>query len=171
MCEVRDNYGRILATVRVERININRILLSEGMALPMLIPPCGRPVAGNVLAASAQGAQSGKGIYSLKGYKIISHNDAGDHIGEHAIVRGTILDLHRGRKVWQFNFGLDWKTDFSVVLFREGRKRFSDLGIDPADLVGSEVLVIGKVELYNGPEIIVQGPDKILPIPGKQDPQ
>jgi micrococcal nuclease len=166
-CETRDVYGRILATVRVGRINVNNILLSEGMALPMLIPPCGRPVAGDVLGAAARGALSGKGIYSLKGYRIISHSEAGDHIGEHAIVKGTILELHRGKKVWHLNFDSDWKTDFTVVLFREGQRSFSDLGLDPADLVGSEVLVMGKVKRYNGPEIIVRGPDQIIPLPGK----
>lgn len=172
-CETRDIYGRILATVRVERINVNRILLSEGLALPMLIPPCGRSVAGEVLAAAAIGALSGKGIYSLEGYRIISHTEAGDHIGEHAIVKGTILDLHRGRKVWHLNFGSDWKTDFTAVLFREGQSRFSDLGIDPAALVGSEVLIMGEVKQYNGPEIIVRGPDQVIPLEGimKEDPR
>ncbi len=164
MCEERDIYGRLLATVRTQRVNVNRILLREGMALPMLIPPCGRPVAVDVLAAAAHGAVSGKGIYSLNGYGIILHTEAGDHIGKHAIVKGTILELHKGKKVWHFNFGSDWKTDFTAVLFREGQHKFNDLGLDPANLVGSEVLVIGKVKRYNGPEIIVRGPDQILPI-------
>jgi hypothetical protein len=53
-----------------------------------------------------------------------------------------------------------------VVIFRDGQKRFSDLGIDPADLVGSEVLVIGKVKRYNGPEITVRGPDQVIPLEG-----
>ncbi len=166
ICEDRDIYGRILATVRAEKVNVNRILLREGMALPMLIPPCGRPVAVDVLKAAARGALSGKGIYSLKGYGIISQIEAGDHIGEHAVVKGKIQELHRGKKAWHFNFGLDWKSDFTAVLFRDGKQRFSDLGIDPADLVGSEVLVIGKVKRYNGPEIIIHGPDQIIPLDG-----
>ena len=49
VCEDRDIYGRLLATVRVDSININSVMLTEGMALPMLIPPCGRPVAGMFL--------------------------------------------------------------------------------------------------------------------------
>lgn len=164
ICEDRDIYGRLLATVRTERVNVNRSLLREGMALPMLIPPCGRSVAVEVLAAAAQGALSGKGIYSLKGYGIISHIEAGNHIGEHAIVKGIILDLHKGRKAWHLNFGLDWKTDFTAVIFSEGQQRFMDLGIDPSDLVGSEVLVIGKLKRYKGPEIIVHGPDQVIPL-------
>jgi micrococcal nuclease len=167
ICEDRDIYGRLLATVRAERINVNRILLREGLALPMLIPPCGGSVAVDVLADAAKAVLSGKGIYSLNGYGIISHIEAGSHIGEHAMVKGKILELHRGRKAWHFNFGPDWNTDFTAVLFRDGKQRFSDLGIDPAVLVGSEVLVIGKVKRYNGPEIIVQGPDQVIPLEGR----
>jgi hypothetical protein len=166
MCADRDLYGRFLATIRVERANINSILLKEGLALPMLIPPCGIPVVVDVLKSAGQGALAGKGIYSLSGYEIISPVEAGNHINEQAIVRGTILEIHKGSKVWHLNFGSDWRTDFSVVIFRDGQKRFSDLRIDPADLVGSEVLVIGKVKRYNGPEITVRGPDQIIPLEG-----
>ncbi len=166
MCEDRDIYGRLLATVMTDSGNVNSILLREGMALPMLIPPCGRPVAVDVLVAAAQGALSGKGIYSLNGYGMLSPMEAGDHIGEYVIVKGIILDLHKGEKAWHLNFGPEWKTDFTAVLFREGQQRFIDLGLDPVDLVGSEVLVIGKVKRYSGSEIIVRGPDQVIPLSG-----
>jgi hypothetical protein len=170
ICEERDTYGRLLATVKADRYNVNQILLQEGMALPMLIPPCGRPVVMDVLGAAARGALSAKGIYSLNEYEIIPHVDAGAHIGEQAMVKGRILRMHRGRKAWHLNFGTDWETDFTAVLLREGQRMYRDLGIDPAGLVGSEVLVIGRIKRYNGPEIIVRGPDQILPISEIHDP-
>jgi hypothetical protein len=143
------------------------------MALPLLIPPCGRLIAVDVLAAAAQGAMSGKGIYSLRDYEIIPHTDAWAHLGKRAMVKGRVLGLHKGRKAWHFNFGQDWKTDFTAVLFSDGQRRFLDLGIDPAALVGREVLVIGRIKGYNGPEIIVGGPDRIIPLDGimKEDPR
>ena len=164
MCEDLDIYGRFLGTISAQGSNVNLILLREGKALPMLIPPCGRPVAADILTAAARGARSGKGIYSLNGYGIIQHTDAGDHIGEHAMVQGKIAGLHRGRKAWHLNFGSDWKTDFTAVIFRDGQQRFNALGIDPGGLVGSEVLVVGKIKRYNGPEIIVRGPDQVIPL-------
>jgi micrococcal nuclease len=166
LCDERDKYGRLLATVSANGSDVNRILLREGLALPMLIPPCGRTVAEGILVAAGKGAMSGKGIYSLDKNKIISHTEACDHVGERAIVRGKILKLHKGRKAWHLNFGQDYRTDFTAVMFRDGQNRFSELGLDPALLVGSEVLVIGKVKRYNGPEIIVHGPDQILPLEG-----
>lgn len=167
LCDERDVYGRLLATVRVDKSNVNRILLQEGMAVPMLIPPCGRLVAADVLNAAGWGARFGKGIYSLGEYGIISHNEAQEHIGKPGMVRGRILELYKGRKAWHFNFGSDWKTDFTAVMFREGQRRYSELGIDPADLVGSEVLVIGKIKRYNGAQIIIRGPDQVIPLEGK----
>ena len=164
MCEKPDTYGRLLATVRSNGINVNEALLKEGMALPMLIPPCGRSVATEILQAAAQGALSGKGIYSLVKFRIISHVEAGSHIGESIMVRGRIRNLHRGSKAWHLNFGSDWKTDFTAVLFDQGLNMFNDLGMDLADLVGVEVLVIGKVKLFNGPEIIVHSPDQLIPL-------
>jgi micrococcal nuclease len=164
VCDERDTYGRLLATVKVNGSDVNRILLREGLALPMLIPPCGRPVAKDILSAAGKGAVSGKGIYSLDKNKIILHTEALDHLGERAMVRGRILDLYKGRKAWHLNFGRDYKTDFTAVLFRDGQKKFHELGLDPARLVGSEVLVIGKVKRYNGPEIIIRGPDQIIPL-------
>jgi len=167
ICEDRDIYGRYLATVVSGKVNVNSVLLREGMALPMLIPPCGRMIAVEVLAAAALGAQSGKGIYSLGDYEIIPHTDAWAHLGKKAMVKGRVLGLHKGRRAWHFNFGKDWKTDFTAVLFPDGQRRFLDLGIDPAALVGREVLVIGKIKDYNGPEIIVRGPDRIIPLEEK----
>lgn len=173
LCDSRDDYGRLLATVMAGEVNVNRVLLQEGMTLPMLIPPCGRAVAREVLEAAALGAMAGRGIYSLQEFAIVSHDKAWQRVGTRAVVRGKVLGLYRGRKAWHLNFGEDWKTDFTAVLFRDGQLRYRDLGLDPADLVGSEVLVIGKVKEYNGPEIIIHGPDQILPLKAmtKKDPK
>lgn len=163
-CQERDIYGRVLATVLSGEININRVLLQEGMALPLLIPPCGRSVADDVLASAAMGALSRKGVYSLGGYEIIPHARAGSHIGKKAMVRGRVVGFHKGREAWHLNFGKDWKTDFTAVLLEEGRARFLALGLDAAALLGKEVLVIGRIKSYNGPEIIVRQPEQILPL-------
>lgn len=165
-CVEKDPYGRTLATVRAGEVNVNAMLLREGLALPLLIPPCGTPVAGEVIRAAAGGALSGAGIYALPAYRVVPHERSADHIGERAVVRGRVRGIFRGPKAWHLNFGEDWRTDFTAVIFREGQKRFRELGIDPGGYVGSEVLVIGKLKRYNGPEIIVRGPDQVLPISG-----
>jgi hypothetical protein len=164
ICDSRDKYGRILATVRTGGVNVNETLLREGLALPMLIPPCGTRVSVRILNAAGSGAVSGKGVYSLSRYRVISHEKAGESAGEFAVVKGKILEFNRTGKVWYFNFGRNWKTDFTAVVFRNGQARFVELGIDPAGFTDTEVLVRGKVRNHNGPQIILHGPDQIIPL-------
>ena len=170
VCQERDHYGRLLAKVEEGNVSVNGTLLREGLALPLLIPPCGRAVVDEVLRDAAAGAVAGKGLYSLAPYRMVSSDRATDFIGERCLVRGRVLQVHQGRKAWHLNFGEDWKTDFTAGLFREGLDRFRHLGLDPRDLEGREVLVIGKVKRYNGPQIILRGPDQILPVSETPDP-
>jgi hypothetical protein len=140
------------------------MLLEEGLAVPMLIPPCGKMVAEEVLKAAGVAMTARKGLYAQPGYEVVNHDKAKGYFGKQAVIRGKILNLHKGKKAWHFNFGQDWRTDFTAVLFRQGLLRFEALGVDPERMIGSEVLVIGKVKRYNGPEIIVRGPEQIIPL-------
>jgi len=164
LCEEKDDYNRFLAVLLKGRLNVNLTLLAEGLALPMLIPPCGKMVAGEVLEASAPALVSRKGIYSGAAFDPLDHESAGERVGSRTVVRGRILRLHKGPTAWHLNFGEDFRTDFTAVLFSEGRRRYRDLGLDPEDLVGQEVLVLGKIKEYNGPEIIIKGPEQIIPL-------
>ncbi len=164
LCEEKDVYERYLAVLLRGGVNVNLTLLEEGLALPMLIPPCGKMVAGEVLQASATALISRRGIFSEASFDPVDHDRAGEKVGSRAVVRGRILRLHKVRTAWHLNFGEDFKTDFTAVLFPEGRRRYRDLGLDPEDLVGREVLVLGKVKEYNGPEIIIKGPEQIIPL-------
>jgi len=161
-CTERDRYGRFLSVIQSGGVNVNLSLVKEGVALPLLIPPCGIPIAEDVLAVASEAARAGKGLYSGKAMRIVSHLAADTLIGERAMVQGKIVGLSKGPKAWHLNFGDDYRTDFTAVLFSNGRERYSELGVMPESLVGSEVLVIGKVKSYNGPEIIVNGPGQII---------
>ena len=164
LCEDKDAYGRYLAVVMRKGFNVNLTLLEEGLARPMLIPPCGNRVAMDVLLASGPALLSRRGVYSGETFEWVDHENAWEKTGRLAVVRGRILNLHKGKRAWHLNFGQDYKTDFTAVLFSEGRSNFRNLGLDPADLVGREVLVLGKVREYDGPEIIIRRPEQIIPL-------
>jgi micrococcal nuclease len=161
-CTEKDRYGRLLSVIQSGGVNVNLALIREGVALPLLIPPCGIPVAEDVLAGASDAARAGKGLYSGKGMRVVSHLAADALTGKRAMVHGKIVGLYKGPKAWHLNFGEDYRTDFTAVLFANGRERYRELGVMPESLVGSEVLVIGKVKSYNGPEIIVNGPGQII---------
>ena len=52
-----------------------------------------------------------------------------------------------------FNFGDDWKTDFTVTIGVPARRMFREAGTDPLSLEGKRIRVRGWLKRYNGPMI------------------
>jgi DNA/RNA endonuclease YhcR with UshA esterase domain len=124
---------------------------------------------------AARALKGKKGLYASDEYTVIDHAKAGEYIGKKVVVAGMIRDIHKSEKAVQLNFGVDWRTDFTAVIFRDSLERFEELNLVPAKFKGRYVYVIGKVKEYNGPEIIVRWPTQILPLPAEtssrtQDP-
>lgn len=163
-CDEKDRFGRTLAIVVREGININLELLAQGLAVPMLIPPCGRNISIQALETAARALKEKKGLYASDKYSVITHTKAGEYIGKKAVVAGRIMDVHRSEKAVQLNFGVDWRTDFTAVIFRDSLERFWSLDLDLDKFKGRFVFVMGRVKEYNGPEIIVRWPTQILPL-------
>ena len=164
-CEKKDKYGRTLAMMNSSGKSLNLNLANAGLAVPMLIPPCGSMAAQKVLETSAEALAKRSGIYVSGQYDPLPHHKAADILGERGVVFGKVLNIHRGEKALHLNFGTDWKTDFTAVLFAPAQSRYRALGLDPEDLVGKSVFVLGKIEEYYGPQIVVNGPEQILPLP------
>ena len=164
-CNEKDKYGRTLALVEISGRKLNFMLAGEGLAEPMLIPPCANAAAETILEASASALGRRAGVYRSPLYDPVSHLRASERLGKRSVVFGKVLNIHKGKKAVHLNFGSDWKTDFTAVLFHRGLFRFKALGLDPEDLVGRDVFVLGKIESYYGPQIVVNIPEQILPLP------
>jgi endonuclease YncB( thermonuclease family) len=164
-CAERDKYGRTLALLDSSGRKLNLELAGAGLGVPMLIPPCGNMVADKVLEASASALEQRRGIYGSGLYDPVPHYRAGEIQKKKGVVFGKVLNIHKGKKAVHLNFGSDWKTDFTAVLFARGQSRYRSLGLDPGDLVGRNVYVLGKVEQYYGPQIVVNSPEQMLPWP------
>jgi DNA/RNA endonuclease YhcR with UshA esterase domain len=91
--------------------------------------------------------------------------EAGDHIGEEAIVTGKIVDAYNSGKACFLNFHEDWRNHFSVVIFARNFERFD---APPETLFkGAEVRVRGEIKEFQGrSEIVVDGPDQIEIVSG-----
>lgn len=166
-CAEADRYGRTLALITSGGTNVNLAMIRAGLASPLLIPPCGKPVAKSVLAETARAVTAGMGIYSSGRYIVVKHREAARLTGRHAVVVGTVNNIHVGRKAVHLNFGEDWRNDFTAVLFKGSLAKFDALGLEPLGLVGRKVMVLGKIKDYNGPEIIVRYPDQLIPLEGE----
>jgi DNA/RNA endonuclease YhcR with UshA esterase domain/HKD family nuclease len=91
---------------------------------------------------------------------VISWQDAGDYIGQRAVVEGVVVRTYNSGKAAFLNFDEDWRGTFSVVIFA------SDFDAFPAPpeafYLNKRIRVHGKIKEYKGaPEIIVESPDQI----------
>ncbi len=156
-----DKYGRLLAWVYANGTLVNTQLLKEGLARALIIPPCGKEKERLLLDLEREARKKGLGIWSI-GKKAIPPTEAGRYIGEYKAVRGKVLSTYRSEKVVFLNFGKDYRRDFTVVIFSRDLGRFERRGISPETYYrGKEVIVTGRIEEYNGPEIVVNDPSQI----------
>jgi len=95
--------------------------------------------------------------------------EAGDHIGEDAIVTGKIIDAYNSGRACFLNFHEDWRNHFSVVIFQ---KNFDKFGGPPETILkGAEVRVRGVIKEFEGRcEIVVDDPDQIEIVSGGGKP-
>ncbi len=61
--EPRDAYGRTLAWVWVDGLFVNGALLAEGLAISLIIPPCGLERATEILGLEREAKRAGLGIW------------------------------------------------------------------------------------------------------------
>lgn len=166
--EPRDKYGRTLAWVYTnESLLVNAVLLREGLAKLMIIPPCGLEKEKEFTRIEKEAQAEHRGIWGLKGGNgrgngpVIPAQDAMRHMGEAVSVKGRVKDVHRAKKTIYINFG-SRMDGFTAVIFKGSFEAFSSVGMDPMDLIGRVVTVKGVVRRYEDrAEIIVKLPTQI----------
>lgn len=85
------------------------------------------------------------------------------HLDSAQIIEGRVVAVGEARNGRLYlNFGLNWRTDFTVSLNRADRDRFEAQGLsDPAQLEGAVIRVRGWLYAENGPMIHVSSPAQI----------
>jgi micrococcal nuclease len=157
--EKQDQYGRLLGYCFVDDVMINAKLIEEGYAVIYTRPPNVK-YAELFISLQSQARQQNKGLWGS--YKVIDQAQAGSYINQIRTVRGKVLNAFKSAKCIFLNFGSNYKTDFTVVIFNNSLKSFYDKGIDPLTFYKDKVVeVSGRIKEYNGPEIIVNSPFEI----------
>jgi len=157
--EHHDRYGRLLGYCFSGDEFVNEKLLSEGLAVLYTYPPNVK-YAGVFVAAQKEARYNKRGLWGS--YEVIDHTLARNYINQIRTVRGRVLNVHRSSKCLFLNFGSNWKTDFTVVIFNNVLDFFRKNGIDPATFYTGKIIeVSGRIRDYNGPEIIVNSPQEI----------
>lgn len=157
-----DNYGRILGYCFVDDIFVNAKLIEEGFAVLYTRPPNVRYVDLFVELQNKARKQK-KGLWQA--YDVISSDEAHKFIDQIRSVRGKVLSSFKSEKCVFLNFGTDYKTDFTVVIFNDCIKFFRAKDIEPHLFYKDKTIeVFGRIKEYNGPEIIVSMPYQIIVI-------
>ena len=164
--EPRDDYGRTLAFVRKGNVDIGEQLVRQGLARTLLMGPCGRAVARGYRSLERGAFRAGLGIWSLQNPRRVGHRDADRYIGLLMSVTGRVVDVHEGPKAFHLNFGKDFRTDFTAVIFRKDLSRLLREGLHPLKAYdGQFVEATGILKEYNGPEIIIESADQLVLLP------
>ena len=156
-----DRYDRVRSQIFTEDGTWLQIeMLRRGLARVDLAPDRGEC---NRELYDAEGAARAAhlGLWSSSAYAIRTPDTVKSDVGTFQLVVGKVLstDLRDGRAY--LNFGLDWKTDFTVTISPDDMKTFRRMGVDPLGYRDRMVRVRGIVQWLNGPEIEVGNPKQI----------
>ena len=157
----RDKYGRLLAYLFLDNGEmLNEKMVKDGYAYLLTIPP---NVKYNERFQSAikYAREDSLGLWK-NGIKIFNATDIDSlekNIGKYATVQGVIKNTYKSKKALYFNFGDDYRTDFTIVVFKNCWHNFR---LDSEDYyLHKKVRVSGKLKRYNGPEIIINMPEQL----------
>ena len=158
-----DKYGRLLAFVEVDERDVGIELLKQGLARTLFIGPCAvsREEAYKRLERNA--FLAGRGMWSFYKPRQVAHKEAGKFIGKLMSVTGRVQNVFVGPTAVHLNFGSDYRSDFTAVIFRKNLSRLSHQGLQMpvTRYKGLEVEVTGIIKDYNGPEIVIDSADQI----------
>jgi endonuclease YncB( thermonuclease family) len=157
----RDRYERLLAYVRVDEVFVNEAMVRDGLALMDVRAP-------NLkhqevfLNAQKEARRFSRGIWKKIGDNTITHREAVRFVNRIGAVQGKIRDVHRGKRKAYLNFGRDYKTDFTGVIYEENLKNFPlETGGVAAYFLGKRVRIYGFIKEGGGPMITICAPSQI----------
>ncbi len=167
--EQRDRYGRLLAFVEADRTDSGAELLRLGLARTLFVGPCARPRETAYRQAERAAFLAGRGIWSLQEPRRVDHTQAGKYIGWMMSVSGAVRNVHVGPRAVHLNFGGDYRTDFTAVIFRKDLAGLSREGLllPVTGYRGRRVVVTGSIKEYNGPEVLINSAGQIVLVNGE----
>jgi len=150
-----DRHGRALAQLfDSDGSWIQGRMLEAGMARVYGFAD-NRALLPDMLALEQRARDARRGIWRHPFYGVRSPDEAAERIGGFELVEGRVVSAAIVRGRGYLNFGADWKTDFTVTLAPEVRRRFEAEGIVIAAYEGRLVRVRGWIKSFDGPMIAV----------------
>ena len=164
----RDRYDRPVVLALFDRVNgeayLDAEMVRSGQAMVWPRPDADQraPV---LYAFEAEARRAGDGAWGSGGLTIRDPDPdrLAQHLDSAQIVEGRVVAVGEARNGRLYlNFGLNWRTDFTMSLNRDDRERFEAQGLpDPVQLDGAVIRVRGWLYEENGPMMHVASPAQI----------
>ena len=157
----KDRHGRLLAHLHDrDGVWIQGEMLRLGLARVYSFAD-NRAAVAEMLEREHQARAAGLGIWDSPYYAIRAPAEAVGDIGTFQIVEGRVLDAANVKGRVYLNFGLDWRSDFTVTIAAKARKLFASNGIDLLALKRRRLRARGWLKQRNGPMIEASHPEQI----------
>jgi|GEM_PF-429477 len=108
-------------------------------------------MAAQMIALEDKARTEKKGIWADPRYAVLNPETAIQNLNDWALVEGRIRTIATVNNVTYLNFGSDWRTDFTIALTANMRRKFLKAGTDPMKLSGAMIRARGWLREYNGP--------------------
>jgi len=156
-----DRHNRALAHLFTEDGTwIQGVLLAAGFARVYSFPD-NRALVREMLVRERSSRDAAQGIWSHPYYAVLDPLASARHLDQYALVEGRVSDVAVVRGRTFFNYGPDWRQDFTISIAARDWRRFEEAGVSPDDYLGRRIRVRGWLKSRNGPMIDVTHPEQI----------
>ena len=156
-----DRHGRLLAHLyAVDGTWIQGALLARGMARVYSFSD-NRALVAEMLALERAARAARTGIWRHPYYRVLAPEETVDRVDSFQIVEGRVLDAAVVRGRGYLNFGVDWKSDFTISIGPKSRRLFEAANLNIEALAGKTVRVRGWIKSFNGPMIEATHPEQV----------
>jgi micrococcal nuclease len=156
-----DRYGRTLAhVVDPQGRWVQAEMVTRGLARVAVFAD-ERTGLAELLALESGARAARRGLWALTEYRIVEADRAMRYVDTFQLVEGRVrvVDQKGGRAY--LNFGVDWRSDFTVLVPATIRKQLTAAGLDLSRTEGRMVRVRGWIKSRNGPLIELVQPEQI----------
>ena len=156
-----DRHNRMLAHLQgPEGEWIQGEMLRRGLARVYSFAD-NRKLVAEMLAIEREARIARRGIWEDPFYRVRDADRLGGEVDTFQLVEGRVVAVATVRGRTYVNFGVNWRTDFTIQISGRDRRLFEKADVAPAQLEGRLVRVRGWLTWRNGPMIDATHPEQI----------
>lgn len=161
-CKTKDRFGhlRVHAVIKDDKTWLQAALISLGQAKVRTRNDW--PIFNeNMFYIESYARAHRTGLWLEETHDVLNADKIDDSFRGFALVQGTVKSSATFNNKLYINFGSNWKTDFTIVVPSEVRRKFTKQGINLQNITSQVLRVRGWVDHYNGPFVEIDHPEQV----------